>query len=85
MLFETLMQARDLVTVGGEAHWLVEGLPHLRPGDAGIDSNRLAAAQADEVAREHVERALRARLRDRDGLPPAGSAALRVLEKTSKN
>ncbi len=32
LLFETLAASSQLCTVGGEAHWLVEGIEGLRPG-----------------------------------------------------
>jgi len=86
LLFETLAEAQGFVTVGGEAHWLTELLPQLRPGAPGVDSNRLDSRQVDAAVTAHVDDTLRRSLRDRDGQPPrADAAALRVLEKTPKN
>ena len=41
LLFETLAAHRSIATLGGEAHWLVEDMPELRPGASVTDSNRL--------------------------------------------
>jgi len=38
LLFETLAASDQLVTVGGEAHWLVESVDELRVGAPGVDS-----------------------------------------------
>ena len=35
LLFETLAVTPQFATLGGEAHWLVEGIESLRPGAAG--------------------------------------------------
>ena len=43
LLFETLAVTPQLCTLGGEAHWLVELIPQLKPGAPGVDSNRLTA------------------------------------------
>src|SRR5882757_2864001 len=45
LLFETLARSESLCSVGGEAHWLVENHKDLRPGEPGVDSNRLTADQ----------------------------------------
>ncbi len=58
LLFETLAVSPQLCTVGGEAHWLVEGIPALRPGAPGIDSNRLTAEHATESVASQVEQNL---------------------------
>ncbi|MDB5985533.1 MAG: hypothetical protein JWR16_586 [Nevskia sp.] len=84
LLFETLAQARDLWTVGGESHWLVENLPQLLPWAPGVGSNRLTAAHVDQAVREHVIESLAAQLRDRQQRAYAGGA-VRVLEKTPKH
>ncbi len=84
LLFETLAQAPDLWTVGGESHWLVETLPQLLPWADGVGSNRLTAAHVDEAVREHVRGLLAENLRDRDGLPYR-SGSVRILEKTPKH
>jgi hypothetical protein len=85
LLFETLAQAPDLYTIGGESHGLIEGVRGLGVLAQNFDSNCLGA----EHARSDVIAELRARfdqqLRDRDGksAPPAGR--VRMLEKTPKN
>ncbi len=88
LLFETLAEAPDLWTVGGESHRIIEGLPRLNPATGYVDSNRLDASHASE----RIVRALRQRfahlLRDRDGRELARSqpvGPLRFLEKTPKN
>jgi hypothetical protein len=87
LLFETLAVSPQLCTVGGEAHWLVEGIPALRPGAPGVDSNRLTAEHATDSVARQLEQALWPRLKHADGRPvdPAGSDRLRWLEKTPKN
>lgn len=85
LLFETLAASRNLTTLGGEAHWLIEGLPQLRPGAPEVDSNRLTAAHASpDVASQVVSGAL-GHLRDADGQPVAAGEGIRLLEKTPKN
>jgi len=84
VVFETLAQAPSVFTFGGEAHFLTEGLPQLRPGASGIDSNRLSATQLDGEVRHHISTALDGGLRDRDGQPPV-AGDLRWIEKTPKN
>jgi hypothetical protein len=74
LLFETLSATPQLATLGGEAHWLVEGFPELRPGAPGVDSNRLTA--------EHCSAHIAARIRDQIAERLASG---RFLEKTPKN
>ena len=88
LLFETLAEAPDAWTVGGESHQFIEGLRALHPVAGGIGSNRLDASHASE----RVVQALRQRfarfLRDRDGREYIHNRAiesLRFLEKTPKN
>jgi hypothetical protein len=86
LLFETLARTPQLHTLGGEAHWLVEGLPELRPGAPAIESNRLTAAQAEgAVARRVIDGVLR-NLQDHLGRPAnLARDCIRLLEKTPKN
>jgi len=84
LLFETLAAHGGIATLGGEAHWLVEGIPELRPGGRWTDSNRLTAAAATDGVRERILAAVDGRLQDSAG-QPAGGRALRFLEKTPKN
>ena len=85
LLFETLACSANLVTLGGEAHWLVEDLQALRPGAPGVESNRLTAAQATEPAYEHIMDTIAGRLRDADDAPVPLRPESRLLEKTPKN
>jgi len=85
LLFETLAESPGFVTVGGEAHWLVENLPALCPGSPNIESNRLLAGNVNATVALHIDQTLREALRDRDGLAPGAETTLRVLEKTPKN
>lgn len=83
LLFETLAQAPDLYTIGGESHWLVEDISGLAPADRHWSSNRLVAEDADEARVEQLAAAFYRDLRDRDGRRPSGP--VRMLEKTPKN
>jgi hypothetical protein len=84
LLFETLAQAPNLFTVGGESHAVIEGVRGL-----GLQANNFESNCLDERhARPEIIDELRARfdsqLRDRDG-GPAPSGRIRMLEKTPKN
>lgn len=83
LLFETLACTPGFCSFGGEAHWLVENLPALRPGAPGVDSNRLTAEQATPEVSAAIRRAALARLRGPQGQAPATGAPL--IEKTPKN
>jgi hypothetical protein len=85
LLFETLAVGGHFCTVGGEAHWLVEDIPELRPGAPGVESNRLSATQATPAVTARMISELTAQLRDSHGLAPGPGSALRLLEKTPKN
>jgi LPS sulfotransferase NodH len=85
LLFETLAASSQLCTVGGEAHWLVEGIPELRPGTPGVDSNRLTALHATPRIADDIREQILARLQDHAGRKLDGSGARRFLEKTPKN
>jgi hypothetical protein len=85
LLFETLCASSQVSSLGGEGHWLIEDLPHLRPGAGGVDSNRLTALQADAAAAAHIRAMIRARSVDADGAPAAPDASLQFIEKTPKN
>lgn len=84
LLFETLARAKDVHTIGGESHQLIEGIPELSPQHNGLGSNRLNAAHATPPVSAALRERFRAALRDRDGQPPRGEP-LRMLEKTPKN
>jgi hypothetical protein len=85
LLFETLATSEQLCTVGGEAHWLVEGLPQLRPGAPGVESNRLDARHVEGPVAAHIHEQLVLHLKDSRGRPVSPDAGLRLLEKTPKN
>lgn len=86
LLFETLASTPQLWTVGGEAHWLVEGFRHLVPGAPGIDSNRLTAEHADPAMLEPMLERIGEKLRNGADQPWADDGQpLRFLEKTPKN
>jgi hypothetical protein len=83
LLFETMAQAPDLYTVGGESHWLIEDIPAFDPATRGFASNQLTAEDAQSEPVEQLARAFYADLRDRNGRPAEGR--VRMLEKTPKN
>jgi hypothetical protein len=85
LLYETLAASRQLANLGGEAPWLVEDIPELRPGAPGIDSNRLLAEHATRGVSEQIRNQVLARLLDADGNPVGNDGRLRLLEKTPKN
>jgi tetratricopeptide (TPR) repeat protein len=85
LLFETLARSQGLCTVGGEAHWLVESLGELRPGEQGVESNRLTADDATDAYGEHMIGQIMDRLIDCDGETVTGDSPLVFLEKTPKN
>ncbi len=75
LLFETLSVTPQLWTVAGEAHWLVESIPELRPGAPGVDSNRLTAAHCSDAIARRIEDELLENLRDPRGARAAGRSA----------
>jgi hypothetical protein len=85
LLFETLACTPQLYTVGGEGHWLIEGLESLRPGASEIESNRLTEANWSPALQEHVQATLAQELRTADGRRWNGRDSIRMLEKTPKN
>lgn len=85
LLFETLAASSQLCTVGGEAHWLVEGIEGLRPGAPGVDSNRLTAEHATDAIADDIREEILSRLQDHAGQPLQEPGARRFLEKTPKN
>jgi len=84
VLFETLSQAPDLFTIGGESHGLLEAIPELGMEGRGWSSNRLDAADAEPGVVGELRDRFLADLRDRNGRRPAGQR-VRMLEKTPKN
>jgi hypothetical protein len=86
LLFDLLAQARDVWTIGGESHGVIESIATLHAPARGWESNRLTAADADPATVRSLANGFRRRLRDRDGnRPPPGADGLRFLEKTPRN
>jgi hypothetical protein len=85
LLFETLACSAELWTLGGEAHWLVEGRPELAPGAPGIESNRLTAEHCTPELGERLQQDIVRHLRDAQGRRWQSEPAVRLLEKTPKN
>ncbi|HEX6834894.1 MAG TPA: sulfotransferase [Rudaea sp.] len=84
MLFQTLAQAPELYTIGGESHEIIEGIDALHPAARHYDSNRLDAAIATAEIAARVRDGFRNALHDRQRQPP-GAGRVRMLEKTPKN
>jgi len=84
LLFETLAQSPDLVTIGGESHALIEGIEALHPASRQWESNRLVAGDATESIADDLAARFAASVADRHGRPPA-PGPFRFLEKTPKN
>jgi hypothetical protein len=84
LLFETLSGAKDVFTIGGESHGLIEAIPELTPAAHGWDSNRLTAADAAPATAALLRGRFAAAVRDREGAAPTADA-VRLLEKTPKN
>ena len=88
LLFETLAEAPDLWTVGGESHQFIEGLRRLSPMGGYVDSNRLDSANSNERIIQALRQRFARFLRDRDGREYFHNQhirSLRFLEKTPKN
>jgi len=85
LLFETLAESRHFATLGGEAHWLVENVRALRPGAAGVDSNRLTADHVTDTIADHLALQITGRLIDRGREPVPQDDDRVFLEKTPKN
>jgi len=85
LLFETLARSESLCSVGGEAHWLVENHKDLRPGEPGVDSNRLTADHATDAHRDSIISQIVERLVDSAGNTVSPYDNHVFLEKTPKN
>jgi hypothetical protein len=88
LLFETLAEAPEVWTVGGESHQFIEGLRPLHPAAGLVDSNRLDASHASQRVVRALRQRFARRLRDRDGREYVRNRQierLRFLEKTPKN
>lgn len=91
LLFDLLARLPDVVTLGGESHEVIRGIPALHPAARGYASDALSAAEATPEVCAALCRALAVRLRRRDGTSLLGSPApsvpgpLRFVEKTPAN
>ncbi|WP_133501376.1 sulfotransferase family protein [Cognatilysobacter terrigena] len=85
LLFETLAQAKGVVTIGDESHTLIEGLPSLAPAARNYQSNVLDACDATPAVAAALRTRFMDQLRDRDGHRVDGMSPVRMLEKTPKN
>lgn len=83
LLFETLLRAPGVYTIGGESHALIESIPGLELRLRGFASNRLLAADATPAIASELRSRFEAQARDRDGA--AAPQRFRLLEKTPKN
>jgi len=88
LLFETLAEARNAWTIGGESHQIIEGVRVLNPGSGAVDSNRLTAEQAGGQVAQFMRSRFARFLRDRAGrefFHHREIEKLRFIEKTPKN
>lgn len=88
LLFETLSEARDVWTIGGESHRIIEGVKALNPNSTLVDSNRLTEVHASDPIIHFMRSRFARLLRDRDGreyFPHRTIGRLRFVEKTPKN
>ncbi|MDE2226067.1 MAG: sulfotransferase [Xanthomonadaceae bacterium] len=86
LLFETLAQGRNVCTIGGESHGIIEGktaFGMLGAAARGYESNRLDALDATPEIVAALRERFRRRAFDRNGEKVAGR--IRLLEKTPKN
>ena len=83
LLFETIVRAPGLFTVGAESHERIEHVADFFPGARGWTSNRLTQDDASAASVEELAERFYSVLRDREGRPASGR--VRMLEKTPKN
>ena len=83
LLFETIVRAPGLFSVGAESHERIEQVADFFPGARGWTSNRLTQEDASEASVEALAERFYIVLRDREGRPASGR--VRMLEKTPKN
>lgn len=84
LLFETLAAAKDLYTIGGESHAVIEHIPQLSTVANGFKSNALDQSHATTEVKKLLLERFAIALRDRDQIPPLLDTC-RFLEKTPKN
>ncbi len=88
LLFETLAEAPEFWTVGGESHQFIEGIRELHPVAGRVGSNRLTERHISPELVHALRQRFARFLRDRDGrkyIENLGIQKLRFLEKTPKN
>jgi chorismate mutase-like protein len=85
LLFETLAANPGFHTLGGEAPWVVESSPDLRPGAPGVDSHRLAAELCTPALAAGMTNLIADRVVDAEGEPVSDATSVRLLEKTVPN
>jgi hypothetical protein len=93
LLFETLIQAKGLHSIGDESHGLIERFPSLRPESRKPPSNFLDTNDLNLKLREDISQAFFEALVDCDGQRIAShydddkglTKPLRFIEKTPKN
>ncbi|MDC2888872.1 sulfotransferase family protein [Psychrosphaera algicola] len=85
LLFETLMATKNLYSIGGESHAVIEHIPELSTVANGYISNTLTKNHATSDVTSLLKQRFSMGLRDREGRPPNKHQAVRFLEKTPKN
>ncbi|MFI8619025.1 TIGR03032 family protein [Acidovorax sp. NPDC077693] len=85
LLFETLSQAKDVFSIGGESHALIEGIEALHPAAHQWHSNQLGSADATPEVMQELASRFATAAHDREGRPTADRDSFRFLEKTPKN
>ncbi len=85
LLFETLAKSPSVLTIGGESHAVIEGMPSLSPARHDWQSNRLTADDADPETVAELKARFFAGLRDSQNAPCKPEGSFRFLEKTPKN
>ncbi len=93
LLFETLVKAKALCSIGDESHALIEQFPALKPERRTPPSNLLEADDFDAGLKEDISRAFVSSLVDVNGHAVVGpdeasidfSVTRRMIEKTPKN
>lgn len=85
LLFETLAKSPSVLTIGGESHAVIEGMPSLSPARHDWRSNRLTADDADPETVAELKARFFAGLQDSQHAPCKPEGSFRFLEKTPKN
>lgn len=87
LLFETMAAVDTLVSVGGESHAVIEGLPKLHPAAQDFNSNVLTADLVDATTKQALRRRFLEAITAHEPVERLRRLApdLRLLEKTPKN